>query len=108
MACLSPVWASHSGGDDHGLGDDPALDAGLAVGGIEEHVGELLLGQAAVTERADFHVEVRADPRHLGLGDAGVRAEGLDQVVDLARRHAVQIGLHHHREQRLVHPPAPL
>jgi hypothetical protein len=27
-------------------------------------------------------------------------------VVDLAGRHAVQVGLHHHREQRLIHPPA--
>ena len=35
-------------------------------------------------------------------------AERLDEVVDLAGRHAVHVGLHHHREQRPVDPAAPL
>ena len=51
---------------------------GLAVGGVEEDVGELLVGEAAVAERADFLVEVRADPADFGLADAGVRAQGFD------------------------------
>jgi len=46
------------------------------------------------------------------LGDrtqlGGLVLLGLDQVVDLPRRHPVQVGLHDHREQRLVHPPASL
>ena len=60
-------------------------------------------------ERGDLGVEVGADPRHLGLGDPGVRAQRVDQVVDLAGADVpVHVGLHHHREQRLVDPAAPL
>jgi hypothetical protein len=94
------------GGDHDGLGDHPPVHPRLAVGRIQEHVGEWLSGQRPVGERRDLGVEVGADPRHLRLGDPGVRAECLDQVVDLPRRHPVQVGLHHHREQRLIHPPA--
>jgi hypothetical protein len=98
----------HPGGDHHRLRDHPPVDPGLAVGGVEEHVRERLPGQRPIPERTDFLVEVGAAPADFGLGDAGVRAQGPHQVVDLPRRHAVQVGLHHHREQRLVDPPAPL
>ena len=46
------------------------------------------------------------DPRHLGLGDAGVGAERDHQIVDAAGRDAVDVGLHHHRIQGLVDPAA--
>ena len=59
------------------------VDAGLAVGGVEEDVEERLLGQVAVGEGGNLLVEVGADPGDLGLGDPGVRTERLDQVVDL-------------------------
>jgi hypothetical protein len=36
------------------------------------------------------------------------RPPRLDQVVDPCGRHPVQIGLHHHREQRMVDPPSAL
>ena len=42
---LTPPVGGHSGGHDDGLGYDPVVDAGLAVGGIEEHVAERLLSQ---------------------------------------------------------------
>src|SRR5438034_3465357 len=42
------------------------------------------------------------------LRDPAVRAERLDQIIDLAGRGAVQVSLHDHREQRLINPPAPL
>jgi hypothetical protein len=71
-------------------------------------VGEGLLGQGAVAEGGHLGVQVGADPGDLGLGDAGVGAQRADQVVDLAGAHAVQVGLHHHREQRLINPPAAL
>ena len=103
---LAPPVGADPGGDHHGLGHHPVIDPGLAVSGVEEHIRELLLGQRSVAERAHLDVEIGADPRDLALGDPGVGAEGLDQVVDLAGRHAVQIGLHHHREQRLVDPAA--
>ena len=34
----------HPGGDHHRLGHHPAIDPGLAVGRVEEHVGETLFG----------------------------------------------------------------
>jgi hypothetical protein len=74
----------HAGGDDDGLGDHPPVDPGLAVGRVEKHVGERGLGQRAVAEGGHFLVEVGADPGDLGLGDAGVRAQRADQIVDLA------------------------
>ena len=53
---------------------------------------ERLPGQRPVPERGDVSVQVRADPADLRLGDAGVRAKGLDQVtgpcVDVPCRYA--------------------
>ena len=103
---LTAAVGGDPGGDHHRLGHHPPVDPGLAVGGVEEHVGVGDLGQRPVPERPDLLVEVRADPRDLGLADPGVGAERLDQVVDLPGRDPVQVGLHHHREQRLVDPPA--
>jgi hypothetical protein len=54
---------------------------------------------------ATLDVQPGADPADLRLGDAAVRAEGFDQVVDRAGTGAVQIRLHDHREQRLIRPP---
>lgn len=62
----------------------------------------IAVGQAPVTELVNLGVEIRTDPRHLTLGDPGVDAQGLDQVVDLARGDTVQVGLHHYREQCLI------
>jgi hypothetical protein len=103
---LAPAISPDAGGDHYRLRHHAVVHPSLAVGRVQEHVGEGLLGQAAVAERAHLLVEISADPRHLAFGDAGVRAEGFDQVIDLAGRHAVQVGLHHHREQRLVDPAA--
>ena len=41
------------------------------------------------------------------LGDPRVDAEGGDEVIDLAGGDAVDVGLHHHREQGPVDAPAP-
>jgi hypothetical protein len=105
---LAAAVAAHSGRHHDRLGDDPPVDAGLAVGGIHKDVGEQLAGQGAVSEGRHLAVEVGADAAHLGFGDAAVGAQGADQVVDLAGGDPVQVGLHHHREQRLVDPAAPL
>lgn len=59
-----------------------------------------------VPKRCDLVVEVRADAADFGLADAGVGAQRLDQIVDLAGGDTVQVGLHDHREQRLIHPAA--
>ena len=84
-----PAISPNSGGDHYRLGHDAVIDPGLAVGGVQEDIRELLVGQAAVAERAHLGIQVGADPAHFGLGDAGVGAEGFDQVVDLAGGHAV-------------------
>ena len=94
--------------DDHGLGDDAVVDPRLAIRGVEEHVGVPGLAEVPVTERGDFTIQIRANTGHFGLGDAGVGAEGLDQVVDLPGRDAVEVSLHYDGEQGLVHAAAPL
>ena len=99
----APV-GGHPGRDHDRLGHHPTVHPGLAVGGVEEHVRVGDPGQRPVPERPDLLVEVRADPGDLGLADPGVGAQRLDQVVDLPRRDPVQVGLHDHREQRLVDP----
>jgi len=65
-----------------------------------------MIGQRSVAERAYFLVEVGADPADFGLADAGVRAQSFDQVIDFAGRHPVQVGLHDHGEQCLIHAAA--
>jgi hypothetical protein len=42
-------------------------------------------------------IELAADARDLRVADPDVDAQGLDEVVDLAGRDAVDVGLHHHR-----------
>jgi hypothetical protein len=105
---LTAAIAAHPGGHDHGLGDDPAVHPGFAVGGVDKDVGEALAGQGPIPEGAHFAVQVGANPAHLALGDATVSAKRADQVVDLAGAHPMQIRLHHHREQGLVDPASPL
>lgn len=80
----------------------------LAVRGVEEHIRVASLAEVPVPERSNLTIQVRANPRHFGLGDASVRAEGLDDVIDLPGGHPMQVSLHHHREQGLIDPAAPL
>ncbi len=71
--------------------------------------GERLLAQVAGVERGHVGVQLRADPRDLGLGDPRLGTQRGHQVVDLAGRDAVHVGLHHHRVQGHVdRPPRPL
>ena len=98
----------HAGGDDHGTGHDAAADSALDVGGVQEHVGEPTGPAAGRGTRPGRGRARRRSATHLALGDPAGDAERLDEVVDLAGRHAVHVGLHHHREQRPVDAPAPL
>ncbi len=93
--------------DDYGLGDDPPADPRFAVGRVKEHIRVGGVRQGSVAERGHVLVKVRADPRHLRLRDAGVRAERFHQIIDLPGADAVNIGLHDDREQRLIDPAAP-
>jgi hypothetical protein len=63
-------------------------------------------GQRASPERFEVPVQLAADPGHLRLGDPRRRPEGLDQVINLAGRHAMHVGLHDHRVERPIDPPA--
>jgi hypothetical protein len=94
------------GGDDDRAADHPAVDAGLGVGGVHEQVREGGVRQRARAERRDLGVQLGAAPADLRLGDAGIDAQGADQVVDLAGGGAVDVGLHHDRQQRPVDAPA--
>jgi hypothetical protein len=105
---LPTAISGHPGGDHHRPGDDPAVHAGLEVGGVNEHIREAGVGQGAGPERGHLGVELGADPGDLALGDPAVDAQGLDQVVDLAGGGAVRIGLHDHRQQGPVDAPTGL
>jgi hypothetical protein len=96
---LAAAVGSHAGGGHDRSGDDPSVDAGLEVGGVQEHIREGGMGKRAGPERLDLLVQLATDPADLTLGDAAVDAQGLDQVVDLAGRGAVSIGLHDDRQQ---------
>ncbi len=44
----------HADGDDQSLGDDTVVDAGLAIRGVEKHVGVPGHAEVPVTKRSDF------------------------------------------------------
>jgi hypothetical protein len=96
---LSAAVGGDAGGDHHRAADHPAVHAGLEVGGVQEQVREGGVRKRAGPEAGDLGVQLATDPADLGLGDPGVHAQGLDQVVDLAGGGAVHVGLHHHRQQ---------
>jgi hypothetical protein len=60
MMCQTPAVDAGAGGDHHGLGHHPPVDPGRAVGGVHEHGRDGALGQAAVAEHANLHVQVGA------------------------------------------------
>jgi hypothetical protein len=95
---LAVAVRAHSGGDHHGLGHDPAVDSGLAVGGIGEHIRERLVVQWAGPPRGHLTVQLGADAGHLALGHPGA-AHRDHQVVDPACGHPFDVGLHDHRVQ---------
>ena len=97
-----------AGGHDDRLGHDVGALMRLDVGGVQEHVGELDVVQAPLSELGHRGVELAADARHLALGHAGVDAQGGDEIVDLARRHAMHERFHDHRPQRPVDAAAGL
>ena len=101
--------ARDPGGDHDGLGDDPAVDPGLAVGGVEEHVRERRRRPAAGrgTRRPQRPGRRRSgDTSDLEIPVSAPSA--LTRSSTLRVDDAVQVGLHHHREQGLIDPAAAL
>lgn len=56
---LAPPVSGNAGRDHDRLEDDPVLDARFAVGGIDKHMAERLLGQAAVPKRRNPRRQAR-------------------------------------------------
>lgn len=77
-------------------------DSGFTGGGVEEDVGEVLASQRAATKLGHLRIQARVNFRQCGLRNVGVGTECCDQVADLAGGDAVDVGLHHDREQRPV------
>lgn len=96
---------THAGRDHDSLGHDPLVDPDLAVGRVQEHVGERDVLQRAAAPDRDVGVELCADPGDLAAADAGA-AHRDHQVVDPAGADAFDVGLHHDRVQRHVDPAA--
>ena len=96
---------THARCDHDGLGHDALVDADLAVGRVQEHVGERDVLQGAGPPDRDVSVELCADPRHFALADPGA-AHRDHQVIDPSGADAFDVGLHHDRVQRDVDPPA--
>lgn len=102
---LAVAIGADAGGDHDRLGHDPAVDPRLAVGRVEEDVGERLLVQWPGAPGRDLGVELGADPGDLGLRDPGA-AHRDHQVIDPTRGDALDVGLHDHRVQGHVDPSA--
>jgi len=96
---LSVAVPTHAGGDDDGLGHHVGAVVGFDVGGVEEDVRELDVGQRAIPKAGHDVVELAADATDAGLGNARVDAQRRHQIVDSARRHPVHVGLHDHGPQ---------
>lgn len=105
---LPVLVGGDAGGDHDGAGDDPVVDPGLGVGGVEVHVGEGDMVEAAGAEHRDLFVDAGTDPRHRRLRHSGLAPERPDQVVDLPGARAGGVGGHDHAPQSLIDPPAGL
>ena len=91
-------------GDHQRLVPDPAGLADPFHLGVQPQIQVAAL-QRPLPERLHLLVQAAAQPRHLVLGHAG-DAQLLDQPIHPPGRHPIDIGLLHHRDQRLLGPPA--
>jgi hypothetical protein len=101
---LAPTGTVDANRDDHRYRDDAAVVTHLQVGRIQPHIRPVAL-ERPVEEGLDLVIDLAAEPRHLALGDTA-HPHRLDEIVDRARRHTLDIGLLDHRRQRLLrHTP---
>ena len=76
----------------------------LHISRIQPQIGPVAL-QRSIKEAVDLIVDLAAQPGDLALGDAR-HPHRLNQIVDRAGRHALDVGLLDHRSKRLLgHPP---
>ena len=90
---------AHADGDHGRQTDDAVVLAHLQIDGIEPHV-RIAVVQRPVAELLDQRIQFLAGPRHLALVHP-VQPQALQQVIDLARAHALDVRLLHHRQQAL-------
>jgi hypothetical protein len=88
--------------DHRRLTDDTAIDADLVIGRVQPDV-RMLAGQRPGPEGLDHRTELRANAGYLRLRDP-IQPERLHEVVDLPRRHPVDVRFLDHRQQRLLGP----
>jgi hypothetical protein len=88
---LPPAVAVDADGDDHRDRDDMAVLTDLHVGRVEPEIGPVAFNRP-LEEGVHPLIDLLAQPADLALGDAG-HAHGLDQLVDRARRDALDVGL---------------
>jgi hypothetical protein len=74
---------SDTGGDDDSATNDASTHAGRDIGGVAEQVGKTQVRQGTRAKGDHLLVQLRADPRHLGLGDAGANAERITRSSTL-------------------------
>jgi hypothetical protein len=58
---LAAAVAAHPSRHYHRLGHHPAVDPGLAVGGVHEHIGKHLAGQRSIPDAGHLGGQVGAD-----------------------------------------------
>lgn len=102
---LTAAALVHAVGDHQRLRDHVPALAHLLLLGVQPHVRVGAL-QRPLPERRDLLVQAPAQPADLVLAHA--HAELLDHPVDLPGADAVDIGLLHDRDQRLLGTPARL
>ena len=103
---LAHAFGVHGHGDYYRLGDDPPGFPPFHVGRVDPQVWPVALKRAA-EERVDPLVDLRAQPRHLALGDPA-HPHRLHQLVHRAGGDALDIGLLDDGGQRLLGRPARL
>src|SRR5205814_9242359 len=97
---LAPSVRVDADGDDDSDGDDTAAAANLQVGGVDPKIRPVTFDRP-FEEGLHLAVDLFAQPRDLALGDAA-HAHGSDQIVDLARRDALHVGLLDDGGERLL------
>eukprot|EP01137_Pigoraptor_chileana_P013759 Opistho-2@67633 len=97
---LAPALGVDGHGDYRGDTDDPPPLAHLEIGGIEPEVGPVA-GKRSLEKGMDALIDVLAQLRHGGLGDAG-HAHCLHQLIDAPGADASDPCLLDDRDQRLL------
>ena len=103
---LTRALGGHADGHHRPLADHPAVHPHLVVRRINPEIPVRTDHGPRAKGRND-RVELAADPRHFGLRHP-VDAERRDQIIDVPRRDAMDVGFLHHGQPFLLRPPARL